>query len=44
MYNCNFVDKKLQHNNSKPTTASGKIKVSKNKPQMKNSSGQGKRS
>jgi hypothetical protein len=32
MYNCNFVAKKLEHNNSKPTKPSGKVKVSKNKP------------
>ena len=32
MYNCNFVAKKLEHNNSKPTKQSGKVKVSKNKP------------
>jgi len=32
MYNCNFVAKKLEHNNSKPTKTNGKVKVSKNKP------------
>lgn len=32
MYNCNFVAKKLEYNNSKPTKASGKVKVSQNKP------------
>ena len=31
MNNCNFVDKKLEYNNSKPTKASGKVKVKKNK-------------
>ena len=30
MYNCNFVAKKLEYNNSKPTKASGKVKVKKN--------------
>lgn len=28
MYNCNFVAKKLEYNNSKPTKASAKVKVS----------------
>ena len=32
MFNCNFVAKKLEHNNSKPTKPSGKVKVSQNKP------------
>lgn len=31
MYNCNFVAKKLEYNNSKPTKASPKVKVKKNK-------------
>ena len=31
MYNCNFVAKKLEHNNSKPTKSSGKVNVKKNK-------------
>lgn len=35
MYNCNFVAKKLEYNNSKPTKASGKVKVSQNKPNGK---------
>ncbi len=35
MYNCNFVAKKLEYNNSKPTKASAKVKVSKNKPKKK---------
>lgn len=35
MYNCNFVAKKLEYNNSKPTKASGKVNVSKNKPNGK---------
>ena len=32
MFNCNFVAKKLEYNNSKPTKASGKVNVSQNKP------------
>ena len=35
MYNCNFVAKKLEYNNSKPTKASAKVKVSQNKPNGK---------
>lgn len=31
MFNCNFVAKKLEYNNSKPTKTSGKVKVKKNK-------------
>ena len=35
MYNCNFVAKKLEHNNTKPTKSIGKVKVSQNKPPKK---------
>ena len=31
MFNCDFVAKKLEYNNSKPSKQSGKVTVSKNK-------------
>ena len=34
MFNCNFVAKKLEQNNTK-TKPMGKVKVSKNKPKKK---------